>query len=385
MKILMAGGGSGGHVTPLRSIISAINKEYSRPIKFEVIVDRGFYKQAQFLFSDIPDVRLRKIFSGKYRRYNSKSILWHLTHLPTILKNVRDVFYVLFGIVQTFGYFILQKPDVVFCKGGFVCIPIGIVAAVFRVPLVIHDSDTHPGLTNRILSRWAVTIATGMPEKFYTYPKAKMIHTGIPVSSEYTKVQSKLRSEYKQQLGFDGNLPLVLFTGGGTGAATLNNIAVQCLPVLLQKQWQVSLITGKNKSQGAQEARADLNLEQSQRFTYHEFTEMLPQVLAADVIVSRAGATAVQEFANAGKTVLLIPSPYLTGGHQLKNAAMYEEQGACVVVQEDQLDSDQLIQQIIALQSDTNYSTALYKKFAKPDSSQTLAGLILKSSRGVGH
>lgn len=376
MKILMAGGGSGGHVTPLRPIITSLKKDQPQPITFEIVVDRGFYKQAQFLFSDIPDVELKKIFSGKYRRYNSKSALWHMTHLPTILKNLRDIFYIVFGTVQSIWYFTFHRPDVVFCKGGFVCIPVGITAKLFGVPLVIHDSDTHPGLTNRILARWAAKIATGMPEKYYTYPKSITSYTGIPVSGDYTKLNSAARLEYKKQLGFDSDMPLVVFTGGGTGAATINEVAVKALPALLQAGWQVSLITGKNKSEGAQEAKADLNVEQAQRFQYHEFTEMLPQVLAADVIVSRAGATALQEFANAAKTVIIIPSPYLTGGHQLKNAAMFEEQNACMVIQENDLTVDSLVERIIALQKDTVISKNLYEKFAKPASAQALANLI---------
>lgn len=378
MKVLMAGGGSGGHVTPLRAVISELKKITKQPLEVTVVTDRGFYSQTKFLFKDQKDIVLKKIFSGKYRRYNSKSFLWHITHLPTVLKNLRDIAYIIFGLLQSVIYFLSHKPDVVFAKGGFVCVPIGITARLFKVPLIIHDSDTHPGLTNRILSKWADKIATGMPTRYYEYPVKKTVYTGIPVSSEFKVIKKSEANNYKAELGFDRSKPLVLVTGGGTGAKVLNDAVINNASNLIDKGWQIALITGKNKSKSAQKLFGSLLKTQKHSFKYYEFTEVAPLALAADVIVSRAGATAMQEFANAKKTVVIVPSPYLTGGHQLKNAQMFLENNAGMVLSEAELNSPgALIQMIEAVYWSDALAESLFKNFAKPHAASDIAKLLI--------
>lgn len=172
-QIILAGGGSGGHVTPLRAIYESLKNQSNEGMHVTVISDRRFFAQTKFLFSNHPEVQLKRIYSGKFRRYNSKSVAWHILHLPTLLKNLRDTALIVLGILQTILMFVWNKPDAVFCKGGYVCVPIGIAARIFGIPLIIHDSDTHPGLTNRLLSRWALKIGTGMPKEFYSYDDKK--------------------------------------------------------------------------------------------------------------------------------------------------------------------------------------------------------------------
>lgn len=378
MKVLLAGGGSGGHVTPLKAILKSLKETTNEPLKVTVVVDRGFYPQTKFLFSDDKKIRLKKIFSGKLRRYNTKSLAWHLFHLPTVLKNLRDVFYIIIGTFQMFIHFIFHKPDVVFAKGGFVCIPVGFMAYMFKVPLVIHDSDTHPGLTNRILARWAEIIATGMPAKYYSYPKNKMVYTGIPVDPAIKPASKEVQATAKSELGFDPARHLVLVTGGGTGAKTLNDALLTNLIELLESGLQVSLITGKGKGREAQTARESLPAGYRKNFQYQEFTSMLPQILAADVVVSRAGATAMQEFANAGKKVVVVPNPYLTGGHQLKNAEMFAEQGSVVMLLELELAKPgKLLEAISKAKEDTTLGKKLKDNFAKPHASDELAKIVI--------
>lgn len=379
MRILMVGGGSGGHVTPLRAVIRELKNVTNKELDITVVTDRGFFEQTQFLFKDQKNITLKKIFSGKFRRYNNKSLVWHITHLPTVLKNIRDLFYIGLGVLQSVALFIADKPDIVFAKGGFVCLPIGLVSRVFGVPLLIHDSDTHPGLTNRMLSRWAEKIATGMPVKYYPYPATKMVYTGIPVSEDFRIISKEEQAKRKAELGFDNNKPIVLITGGGTGAKTLNDAALDNIEELVEKNWQIILITGKNKSKYAAEVHNRLPDNKKPYFKYYEFTEVAPLALAADVIVTRAGATAMQEFANAAKQVVVVPSPYLTGAHQLKNAQMFLENNAALVLQESELKQPRkLINEIFRAAENKTIGNVLYKIFAKPNAAKELAALILK-------
>lgn len=383
MKILFAGGGSGGHVTPLRAIAKEVQKINSSA-SIAVITDRGFYTQTAFLFQSEKNIKLTKIFSGKFRRYTNKSLAWHLTHLPTVLKNIRDIFFIALGVMQALLYFLRSKPDVVFCKGGYVCVPVGIAARVFNVPLIIHDSDTHPGLTNRFLAGWARRIATGMPTKYYTYEPAKMVYTGIPVNQDFKPFSQSDVAKAKKQLSFDPEKPVVLVTGGGTGSKELNRVVSAIAPNLLVEGIQLAHITGKGKSKTVIIARAELGIVEQESWQVHEFAEMLPYVTAADLIITRAGATALQEFANAKKPVIIVPSPYLTGGHQVKNATLFAEHKAAAVLQEADLveNSDLLADATRELLTDKKaaekIASALHTNFAKPDAARELAHLIME-------
>lgn len=389
MRVLFAGGGSGGHVTPLRAIAAELRSQSSAELELTVISDRAFFDQTRFLFKDDSDIHLRRIFSGKLRRYNGKSLLWHVSHLPTVLKNFRDIFLIGIGIVQSIIYFLLHKPDVVFCKGGYVCVPIGIAARLFQVPLVIHDSDTHPGLTNRFLSRWAVKIGTGMPTKYYQYDAEKMVYTGIPVNSGFRPFSSKDQIKTKKHLKLSGDKPVLLVTGGGTGAQELNNILLSCAQELLSSGWQILQVTGKGKAAKVRTLHESLPKSQQEAWQIFEFTEMLPLVTAADIIVSRSGATAMQEFANAKKPVITVPSPYLSGGHQLKNAAMFAENKAAILLHEVDLkhEPERLVEVLSDLkekpQSANKLAAVLYEKFAKPEASKELAAMVLDQIRSV--
>lgn len=384
MKILLAGGGSGGHVTPLKAIVEAIG-ESGGEHSFVVMTDRVFYPQTKLLFAQ-ENVAIKRIFSGKLRRYSGKSILWHIVHIPTLFKNLRDFVLVGLGIIQSIHYFLWHRPDVVFAKGGYVCVPIGLAARILKVRLVIHDSDTHPGLANRFLARWAQVIATGMPTKYYTYAKSKMIYTGIPVSKLLQPISVSRQLEYKASIGGDSKRPLLLTTGGGTGAQKLNELIIYAAPELLSAGWQIVQITGVGKGQSALQAHSKLPHNQQNRWKIYEFVDLPPFILAADVIISRTGASAMQEFANAKKVVITIPAPQLPGDHQTKNARMFERAKSVVTLSEPAtLDKPERIVEVVTqLFSDDTYRQSLarnlHTKFAKPEAAQMLAKIIVDTN-----
>lgn len=385
MKILLVGGGSGGHVTPLKAVSEAIINEYNQSANsIRVITDKSFLSQTKSIFSDQPRIKIKAIAAGKLRRYSNKSRLWHVLHVPTLFKNIRDLFLIAAGIIQSFIYFLIWRPDVIFAKGGFVSVPVGFMAKLFKIRLIIHDSDTHPGLTNRILSGWASVIATGMPTLYYKYQADKMIYTGIPVSANIKTISLKQQQNYKAQLQLDTSKPLLLCVGGGTGSALINNLIIENIDSLLAEGWQVVLIAGNNKQQAALKCQSALPKESRKLFKVYEFVDLVPYILAADLIISRTGASAMQEFANAKKAVITIPASQLPGAHQLKNAQMFNNAQAALVLTEDQLAEDsELFMTTISTFSNNkhklhDYSANLHSQFAKPAAAVEIAGLICK-------
>lgn len=382
-QIVFVGGGSGGHVTPLIAIAKELKKK-DQNIEITLITDRSFYAQTKVLVGDQP-LQVRKIFAGKYRRYYGKSFFWHIRHLPTLLSNIRDIFFLVMGVVQSVWYFLRYRPELVFCKGGYVCVPVGIVAHFRGIPLVIHDSDTHPGLTNRFLAPWATYIATGMPTEYYQYPSEKMIHTGIPVHSEFQPSSAKERRLLRAEHGLTDEKPLLLVTGGGTGAHSLNMTLAAIAEKLLVDGWEIVHFTGSKKASRVLKYKAALPESIQPYWHVEEFGDVLPYTLMADVVVSRAGATAMQEFANAKKPVVVVPNPHLTGGHQLKNAQMFAKKNAVEMISQDVATKDPLLLYAILqnlLSNDSQrkeIANTLHKEFAKPHAAIELADIVLKN------
>lgn len=323
------------------------------------------------------------ISAGKLRRYHTLP-LWKQVLRPSIvLPNIRDLFFVVMGFIESFFRLLLWRPDVVFTKGGFVCLPVGMAARLLKIPLVIHDSDAHPGLTNRLLAKGATAIATGAPLHHYSYPKNKSHYVGIPISSDFRPFTRQTREAMKHQLGFDKTKPLTVVTGGGLGAKRLNDAVVAALDELL-KTSSVLLISGTGQYD-------ELTLrapKETDRFQLRAFvSEGMAHVLgAADVVVTRAGATTIAELAALARPTILVPNAYLTGGHQLKNAAAFAEDGAVLVLAESDLDKDPLLlaKTVRELLQDTQRMQRMQRSFvsyAKPHAAEDVADLLIAAAK----
>lgn len=299
-----------------------------------------------------------------------------------VSKNLADVFKVLAGIIQSFWRLLWWRPDVVFTKGGFVCLPVGVAAATLQIPLVIHDSDAHPGLTNRILARWATVIATGAPLEYYTYPKSKAHYVGIPIGESFKPFSKEQQQAAKKGQGLTTTKPLIVVTGGGLGAKRLNAVVLEVLPKL-QQLASVVLICGESHYQ---QLRAVIK-DDTPDFQLHSFvTNMQPLLGAADVVVARAGATTILELAALHKPTILVPNAALSGGHQLKNAAVYGDAQAAIVVDEDAMveNPDILLRAVKAYFNDPKMTAAMadrFGKFAKPNAAADMADLILATAK----
>lgn len=382
MRILLAGGGSGGHVTPLKAIADEIN-EQQKNAQIMVVVDGKFFHQTEQLFKQ-DNVSIRKIKAGKLRRFVSKSLLWHFYHLPVLYWNLRDVFFTIFGCLQSLLIMFKFKPEVVFCKGGFVCIPIGLAAHLTGKKLVIHDSDTRPGLTNRILSRWADAVATGMPAEFYNYNKEISTHVGMPVSPAYKPLSDKEQIKYKIDLGFEKDQSVLLVTGGGNGAEALNKEVETIAKRLLEDGWAVIHLAGKGKTGSAEKAKNQLPIKLQKAWQIEGFADMVPRLLAADIVVCRTSASTLQECANAKKVVIGIPSQHLED--QQLNAKYFADNHAIIHLDESTFSSSktELLAAINDFKNDpkkaSNYAKNLHDSFAKPDAAKKLAKIILQAA-----
>lgn len=380
MKILAVGGGSGGHVTPVVAVLREL-KQRDESIEIRFWCDRKFAPQARSIMNHFDgNIPVETIFSGKLRRYHNLP-LWRqlLRPVSIVLPNIRDGFLVGCGFVQSMFKLSSWRPDVVFTKGGFVCLPVGFAAKLLKIPLVIHDSDAHPGLTNRVLSQWASAIATGAPLKHYPYPTSISRYVGIPVNNEFAPMDDEERKAIKHALGFDAKRPLVVITGGGLGAARINNAVAKRLDELLGI-CSIFLISGTAQYD---EMRATTP-ESDPRFQLHDFISngMADILGAADVVVARAGATTILELAALARPTILVPNGFLTAGHQLKNAAVYAENGAVEIIDDRELDANpqMLVDTLTALLTNKARLKEMsdkFHKFAKPHAASDMADMIL--------
>lgn len=383
MKVLAVGGGSGGHVTPLVAVVGEV-KKFQKQAEVRIWCDRSFRRQTETILKKANlDLRVDVVSAGKLRRYHHLSLWQHLTIPSIVLNNIFDVFKIGVGLVQSVVKMLIWRPDVVFAKGGFVCLPVGWAASLLRIPIVIHDSDAHPGLTSRLLSGRAHTIATGSPLEYYSYDKSKSHYTGIPIATDFRVYSSEEKAAAKQSLGFSSEKPLVVVTGGGLGALRINNAIAGSLEKLL-KHCSVMLLSGSGQYASL---RARLGAD-TKDFQLHEFVSsgMADVFGAADVVVARAGATSIAELAASGSAVILVPNAQLTGGHQLKNAVVYQDAEAALVVDDATIEKDEglLPGTIIKLVKDEKARLELaanIKQFAKPNAAYEVASLVVAATK----
>lgn len=345
------------------------------------LCDKAFETQARGLMKNVTvPVRVQVISAGKVRRYAHLSLLQHLTVRGLVWSNTKDMFKIGKGFFDALAILRRFKPDVVFTKGGFVCLPVGLAAHVLRIPLVIHDSDTRPGLTNSILGKWADVITTGSPLENYQYPAAKSHYIGVPVGAGYTPKTTAQQRTAKKQYGFNPDKLLVVAVGGGLGAVSINTAMNHAAKTLLEQGIGVYVVAGKGHYDEAAAGAPKSKYYQVVPFVYENMAELLG---AADIVVSRGSATFLQELAGLGKAVVVVPAHQL--GDQLKNAQVFKQADAAVVVDNQGIESDDRLEQaIVTLADDPMLRERLGKalhRFARPHATRDLARLIMAAAK----
>ncbi|MCL1924556.1 MAG: undecaprenyldiphospho-muramoylpentapeptide beta-N-acetylglucosaminyltransferase [Defluviitaleaceae bacterium] len=301
-RIILTGGGTGGHVIPILSLLESLKKE---GFSCHYIGSRdGIEKE---LVKDIPYFR---ISTGKLRRYLS-------------VKNLTDPFKVVKGVGDAIKIMKRINPDVVFSKGGFVTVPVVLAAKILKIPVVIHESDITPGLANKIAIPFAKKVCVSFPETALKLGE-KATLTGTPIREEIFK-GDKTRLNYSLR-----SLPTVLFTGGSTGSATINNAVWGNIESLLNN-YNIIHLTGKGK--------VNKNIKKEGYIQLSYANAEMPHIYnLADIVVCRAGANTLAEILALKKPNLLIPLPLSQSrGDQIENAKSFEAQGFSKVLQEENI------------------------------------------------
>ncbi|MBR3246645.1 UDP-N-acetylglucosamine--N-acetylmuramyl-(pentapeptide) pyrophosphoryl-undecaprenol N-acetylglucosamine transferase [Candidatus Saccharibacteria bacterium] len=355
MKILVVGGGSGGHITPAVAVVREILEKKPRA-EVEFWTDFKYYKNVTRLTTELgvawgeearnkksTYIRVRRLPAGKFHRYAGWTFKDYFVHFGLTLKdlifgNICGFFGFIAGILTSFWRLFRKesRPNVIFLKGGFVSLPVGLVAKLFRIPYIIHESDAVAGLANRLLMKRATKVAFGMPiAKEVQEQHPNYVWTGIPVGAEFKPVSASKQASLKKAFSFNPDKPLVVITGGSQGSENLNEATRAILPELL-KFTSVGLVAGRKHYENMVDLKKYEDWEHASlesNFRMWEFNTTMDELMgAADVIVSRAGATTIAELASLKKAVILVPFARLPGGHQTKNAERLAKSGAVSMV-----------------------------------------------------
>lgn len=363
MRIVLVGGGTGGHFYPLIAIVEAFEgREGGQPEFFYMgpkPYDAAMLEAHGIQFVSCP--------AGKIRRYRS-------------ILNIVSPFLILWGIFVALIKLFIIYPDTVMSKGGYTSVPVVIAAWLLRIPIVVHESDRGPGRANRLGGRLASYVAISYSETATHFPKKNIAQTGIPIRKALLAEVSK--NEFAQ-LGIDISLPLVLVLGGSQGAERINNLILESLDELLPK-YNVIHQTGESHFNTVTVTAETLIADEALRARYRPTPLMPAETLnvayhAARIVVSRAGSTTIFENAVHAKPSILIPIPEDVSHDQRENAYTYARSGGAIVMEEGNLRDGLLaaeIARIIGDQGVYNEMAAAANAFAPKDAAGKLAGIL---------
>lgn len=347
-KIVLTGGGTAGHVTPHLALLPRLQADgwETHYIGTKDGIERG-------MMEDRPGIVYHMIAWGKLRRYFS----W---------RNLSDPFRVIAGFFQSLGILGKVKPDIVFSKGGFVAVPVVAAAWLRGIPVLAHESDLTPGLANRISAVFAKKVAATFPECAKALGK-KGVHTGTPMRKELFEGS---REKGLAFAGFTGEKPVLLMMGGSQGAQAVNEALRAALPDVLPHM-DVLHLCGKGKLQA--------DLAGTKGYFQAEFVdkELSDVLAAADLVLSRAGATAISEFLALKKPMLLVPLPLGSSrGDQIVNADNFKQRGLALVLPQEQMTADSLKDALMELMDKADEMKAAMAKEPSADGSQAVRDLI---------
>ena len=327
-RILIAAGGTGGHINPALAVAGYIRDN----CEGAEIVFVGTKKKMEATLVPQAGFELRNITISGFRRSFTPAAIFH---------NIRTVIYLLRSTGQAKKIIRDFKPDLVVGFGGYVSGPVLRVAAKLGVPTAIHEQNAFPGVTNKALAKVVdrVMLTAGDAEK-YLEPKNPPVVTGLPIRGDLLKTS---REESRQALGLDER-PLVLSMGGSLGARPVNT-AVYGMIKAKYKAADCCFMhaTGKGGVGFAEKLQAEgVDLENNKHITITEYIDIPRCLPAADLVICRAGASSLSEIEALGKPSILIPSPYVAENHQYHNAMALVNRGAAVIIEEKNLTPESL-------------------------------------------
>lgn len=378
----MAGGGSGGHITPLLSLGHALKQKSPRAQVF--YIGLGGEKLEGL------DERLKifdgiyRVSSGKLRRYHGQHLISEILDVKTLALNFIDSFKVGFGYLQAKRLLRRLQPDVVLSKGGYAALPTGLAAHSLKIPLVTHDSDSTPGLTNRLIGKHAALHATAYPADNYLdyYPAHTIRYSGLPLDERLRPVNSAIQLQYKKRLGIPPKSYVLLVTGGGLGSLNLNNKTIALSKKFLSESdnYLIHFCGTQHVAHVESSYKQVLETNQLSRVTVLGFSaELYIYTGAADAVVTRAGASTLAELAAQRKACIVIPADFLSGGHQTKNIADWHSKQAILQAKDD-ITPQNLLSLINRLKQNHHLRNELGQNLGsliRTDGAEQLADIIL--------
>ena len=379
MKIVLAGGGTGGHFYPLIAVAEEI---YRRAAEKRMVSPKIYYiANKKYDEAVLYDLSIEYIYcpAGKIRISRSNVLSFVL--------NFFDLFRSLLGIVS--ATLILYKiyPDVIFSKGGHVAFPVCIAAKILKIPIVIHESDAIPGRVTLVTSRFASHIALSYAEseKFFSSKELERAAlTGIPIRSELIRSNKGDTDSSVEFFNLDPNLPVILVLGGSSGAKYINDNILDSLNHLL-KDVQIIHQTGEEK---IDEVKKEVNVfvqDESLKARYHPvaFLDVFALRKAysiADLVISRSGSTTLSEVSYWGIPSILIPIPEDISRDQKANAYAYARAAGGIVIEQRNLSPNLLTSQVNLLLNDKELHSRKKEEargFSRPDAAFLIAGILI--------
>lgn len=357
LKFILSGGGTGGHIYPAVAIANELKAQFPDcEILFVGAKDKMEMQKVPQAGYPIKGLWI----AGLQRKLTLQNLMFPVKVIDSLIKSRR--------IIKSF------KPDVVIGTGGFASGPLLRAAAVMKVPVVVQEQNSYPGITNKILSKRAAVICVAYDNLERFFPKNKIKLTGNPVREDLISIDNK-RLDALTYFALDATKKTLLVLGGSLGAGRINQLIAEELDFIINQNIQVIWQCGK------------LYFDQYSHFNEKpnvkvvSFIDRMDLVYAAaDVIISRAGASSVSELCLVGKPVIFIPSPNVAEDHQTKNAKAVADKGGAVLLKENELDEkfETVFSALIADEKKQAELGSQMQKLAKPNATKDIVKEISK-------
>ncbi|MCX6763135.1 MAG: undecaprenyldiphospho-muramoylpentapeptide beta-N-acetylglucosaminyltransferase [Candidatus Moranbacteria bacterium] len=362
MRIILTGGGTGGHLIPLIAVVQKIRAKVP-DVEFIFLGPDGAMEKRLF---EKEHIAIKKVFSGKMRRYFSPM-------------NIIDACKVPIGIIQCLWLLVRWMPDAIFSKGGYASVPVVLVGWLYRIPILVHESDCVPGISNIVLGKFAERVAISYPDAEKNFPPSQVVLTGNPLREDIAKGDA---IEARKKFSLTETKKIIFVYGGSQGSRTINNKILSILPKLLEK-YQIIHQTGEKNLDEVERKAGELGIKPG-REGYHTLAfieEDLKNILAvSDLVISRAGANSIAEIAANGKPAILIPLEHSANDHQRMNAYSLAKIGAAVVLEESNLGENMLLSKIDEILGNSELRQKLsenIKVFYHPEAAEKIAEGVL--------
>lgn len=368
MRIIVSGGGTGGHIYPAITLIQAIRERVPEAQFLYVGTSRG-------LEADIVPKEGIPFDTIELQGFERRLTLANFTRGFKAIAGLRKAR----RIVKEF------RPDVAIGTGGYVCGPILLAASLMKVPALIQEQNVLPGITNRILSKFVTKIAVGAEAALKHFPREKAVFTGNPIRRA---VMEASREDGLKEFGFDGDKLIVLISGGSRGARAINRAMVPVLKEAKERDdVQFLHVTGKGEYEDIMNRlrEAGVELSKAPHIRVEPYLYDMPKAMAmADLAVFRAGATGIAELTARGVPAILVPYPYASENHQEHNARALQERGAARMILNKDLTAETLgdtLRELLSKPDELKNMAAASRQMGRPNAADDIADIVMKIAK----